>query len=399
MKINLLLLSTVSLLLTACSIKNIQKENDTNTTNTQETNLTTTTHLRHNTEEAPIISSSDAPTPNTMLAPTIETNQEVEGGLTGEFANNPLLSYFIERMHTEHGFDYDYLYKLFSDAHNSDYVDIPCDTNSDSSKNCNVTLKPKGKWDRYKGMFIYERNINRGVAFWNEHEQTLNRAYKEYGVLPEYIIGILGIETAYGVNFGKKRVIDVLTTKAMLGDRREAFYTDQLEKFLLMARQSNLDAATLMGSSAGAMGYGQFIPSSYLTFAVDFNGDGVTDLWNAEDAIGSVANYFSQNGWNRNISQVAVRAKYKGNRFKRLKTGYKTKYSQYKLRKKYGIKARKKLHYKGPVSLIKLPKHGYDELWFGTHNFRVITTYNHSTFYGMAVVVLGNKVKNRRYGK
>jgi len=319
-------------------------------------------------------------------------------GLNGDFSGNYKLTEFIEQMHTQHNFDHEFLYKLFSDAKDINQIVTPCKTR-DSSGRCITIIKPQGKWDRYKGMFVYERNIDRGVAFWNEHENTLNKAYQVYGVLPEYIMGILGVETAYGVNFGKKKVIDVLTSKAMLGDRRENFYTRQLEKFLIMTRDSNLDAATLMGSNAGAMGYGQFIASSYLAFAVDFNEDGVTDLWNAEDAIGSIANYFSKNGWNRNVREVAVRAKYRGQRFKRLKTGYKTKYSQYKLRKKYHITPRYKLTYKGPVSLIKLPKYSYDELWFGTHNFRVITTYNHSTFYGMAVYQLGQAVKNRRYGR
>jgi len=319
-------------------------------------------------------------------------------GLSGYFSGNYKLMNFIDRMHNEHQFDREYLYGLFSNAQHMDQPIEACDTPNKNPR-CNTVIKPQGKWDRYRGMFIYERNINRGITFWEEHENTLNKAYQQYGVLPEFIVGILGIETAYGVNFGKKKVIDVLTTKAMLPNRRENFYTNQLEKFLLMTRQSNLDASILMGSNAGAMGYGQFIASSYLEFAVDFNGDGVVDLWNADDAIGSVANYFSRNGWNRNIRQVAVRAKYKGNRFKRLKTGYKTKYSQYKLRKKYKITPRTHLSYRGPVSLIKLPKYSYDELWLGTHNFRVITTYNHSTFYGMAVFQLGQAVKARRYGR
>jgi len=302
-------------------------------------------------------------------------------------------------MNSEHGFDYPYLYKLFSEARDANVVTAPCIIEESSIKGCITPLKPRGKWEKYRDGVIYSENIERGLNFWNENEAALNRAYQEYGVLPEFIIGILGIETGYGKYFGKKRVIDVLTTKAMLGDRREDFYTKQLEKYLLMAREANLDASILMGSNAGAMGYGQFIPSSYLMFAVDFNHDGVTDLWNPEDAIGSIANYFSQNGWQRELKEIAVRAKYRGNRFKRLKTGYKTKYSQYRLRKKYGIKARKKLNYRGPVSLIKLPKHGYDELWFGTHNFRVITTYNHSTFYAMTVYLLGQRVKNKRYGR
>ncbi|RUM73558.1 MAG: murein transglycosylase B, partial [Sulfurovum sp.] len=210
--------------------------------------------------------------------------------------------------------------------------------------------------------------------------------------------GIIGIETAYGVNFGKKKVLDVLTTRSMLPNRRNQFYTKQLEKFLIMTRQANLEPTELIGSNAGAMGYGQFIPSSYLEFGVDFNSDGKTDLWDAQDAIGSIANYFARNGWNSSIRQVAVRAKYHGNRFKRLKTGYKTKYSQYKLRKKYKIKPRTKMRYTGPVSLVRLNRATHDELWFGTHNFRVITTYNHSSHYGMAVFQLGEEVKKRRGG-
>jgi len=382
MKINLLPILTLSLLLfTACSTQQIKKD--------------------ENQTESTIQSNIEIETPTTEIhtVNTVNIIQEEFAGLGGEFAGNWKLTNFIERMHTEHNFEYPYLYKLFSEARDSNQVVIPCKTKLDSDGNCVVIVKPKGKWESYRDGVIYSGNIDRGIAFWEENEDTLNRAYDVYGVLPEFIIGILGIETGYGKYFGKKKVIDVLTTKAMLGDRRENFYTKQLEKYLLMTRQANLDASILMGSNAGAMGYGQFIASSYLAFAVDFNGDGVTDLWNAEDAIGSIASYFAKNGWKRNLREIATRARYKGNRFKRLKTGYKTKYSQSKLKKKHGITARKKLNYRGPVSLIKLPKYSYDELWFGTHNFRVITTYNHSTFYGMAVYLLGQAVKNKRYGR
>jgi membrane-bound lytic murein transglycosylase B len=314
--------------------------------------------------------------------------------LEGDFAGNSKLIEFIDYMSNYHQFTRKELYKLFSNAKDINQMIEPCKIRNNNGS-CAVQIR-QGKWDRYRAMFVYEHNIERGLAFWTEYENILNQAHQTYGVPPEYIVGIIGVETAYGVNFGKKKVIDVLTSKAMLGDRRENFYTRQLEKFLIMTRQAGLNPVELMGSNAGAMGYGQFIASSYLDFAVDFNNDGVTDLWNAEDAIGSVANYFAQNGWNSNISQVAVRARYKGNRFRRLKTGYKTKYSQRKLRKKYKIVPRSKLYYKGPVSLIKLPKASYDELWLGTHNFRVITTYNHSSFYAMAVHDLGQAVKKRR---
>ena len=320
-----------------------------------------------------------------------ELQSGVQGGeLQGDFSGNYMLVNFIDRMVNEHGFDRSYLNEVFSQAQNTNNFIRPYREPS--------STYISGAWDRYKQNFIYERNIQRGIKFWNKHRATLERATAEYGVPAEYIVGIIGIETAYGVNFGKKKVLDVLTTKSMLPNRRNSFYTKQLEKFLVMTRQSHLNPTELMGSNAGAMGYGQFIASSYLDFAVDFNGDGTTDLWNAEDAIGSIANYFARNGWKRSINQVAIRAKYNGNRFKRLKTGYKTKYSQYKLRKKYKIKPRTKMSYGGPVSLVRLNRAAHDELWFGTHNFRVITTYNHSSHYGMAVFQLAKEVKKRRGG-
>jgi membrane-bound lytic murein transglycosylase B len=406
MNIKLPSLAFTLLLFTACSTQQLKKDANQTTVPSITPTIQTALHTRRDTpihvNVNEVTNRSDEITNNIhqITETSNETGmQETYTTLAGEFTGNWKLTNFIERMHNEHGFDYDYLYRLFSEARDANVVTPPCIIEDSSIKGCITPLKPRGKWEKYRDGVIYSANIARGLAFWNENEAALNRAYQDYGVLPEFIIGILGIETGYGKYFGKKRVIDVLTTKAMLGDRRADFYTGQLEKYLLMARKANLDASILMGSNAGAMGYGQFIPSSYLSFAVDFNHDGVTDLWNAEDAIGSIASYFASNGWQRSLREIAVRAKYRGNRFRRLKTGYKTKYSQYRLRKRYGIVARKRLHYKGPVSLIKLPKHAYDELWFGTHNFRVITTYNHSSFYAMTVYLLGQAVKKRRYGR
>jgi len=371
------------LLLTACSSKQVKKENI-------ESNLTT--QIDNNIISEPIL--TDETIDNSINSSIDSSTENIVYGVSGDFAGNYKLQNFIQRMVREHGFDEENLIQLFSQARNTKIMPtVIYERRRGRSVNSRA-----GKWDRYKNMFIYERNIERGIAFWEEHKNTLNRAYEVYGVLPEYIMGIIGIESAYGVNFGKKKVIDVLTTKSMTGDRREDFYTGQLEKFLLMTRQSNLQPAELMGSDAGAMGYGQFIASSYLDFAVDFNGDGVTDLWNAEDAIGSIANYFARNGWKRSLKTVAVRAKYRGNRFNRLKTGYKTKYSPYILRKRHHITPRQRLNFNGRVSLIKLPRGTHDELWMGTHNFRVITTYNHSDLYGMAVVHLAQAVRKRRYG-
>ena len=311
--------------------------------------------------------------------------------LKGEFSDNFLLLDFIEKMVVEHDFKVEDLNRIFSQAK---YFSI-----KPKPKNCTTTvIRVGGAWDRYRNCFIYEKNIQRGLRFWEEYEATLDRAEAKYGVPVKYILGILGVETAYGVNFGKYKALDVLTTRSMTGDRRSSFYTDELEKYLLITRSIGADPTKLMGSTSGALGYGQFMPSSYIRFAVDFNGDGKIDLWNPEDAIGSIANYFAKNGWNRKIPKVAVRAKYKGSRFNRLKTGYKTKYSLYKLKKKYHIIPREKFVPYGKVSLIKLPRATYDELWLGSPNFRVITRYNHSTYYGMTVFQLGEELEKRRYG-
>ncbi len=382
-KNNLYSLTLTLLLFSACSTKQEQlapKHENNTSSNYAHLGIDTQSQSSHQelnqtiTEEAPIASIQEP------------TYQE----LLGDFQDNYALREFIDRMVAEHGFDRNYLNEIFSQAQNFYY--IPQTRSSSSNR-----VVQGGAWDRYKSYFIYEKNIQRGIKFWNEHRETLARAEAEYGVPAEYIVGIIGIETAYGTNFGKHRVIDVLTTKAMMGGRRSAFYTDELEKFLLISRDIGLNPTEVMGSTSGALGYGQFMPSSYIRFAVDFNHDGHKDLWDPEDAIGSIANYFAQNGWNASIPQVAVRAKYRGYRFKRLKTGYKTKYSLSKLQRKYKIKPRTRFVPYSPVSLIKLERAGYDELWLGSHNFRVITTYNHSSHYAMAVHQLAKSVKERLY--
>ncbi len=378
MKINKLYSLTLSILLfSACSTKHIEKEPK------KENNETNTTKHFPFLE----VSAGDLNSTKEETLPKVSYDE-----LQGEFQTNSKLWEFIDMMVQVHNFDKRYLNEIFSQAQNYNYIP---QTRSCTS---NIIVGKIGAWDKYKSCFIYERNIQRGLKFWEEHEDTLNRAEARYGVPVKYIIGILGIETAYGVNFGKYRVIDVLTTKSMLGGRRAKFYTDELENFLLISRDIGLNPTETMGSTSGALGYGQFMPSSYIRFAVDFNSDGKTDLWDAEDAIGSIANYFAENGWNPSIPKVAVRARYKGNRFKRLKTGYKTRYSLSWLKRKYHIVPREKFHPYGKVSLIKLPRGTYDELWLGSPNFRVITTYNHSTYYGMTAFELGEEIEKRRYG-
>ncbi|MEC7105572.1 MAG: lytic murein transglycosylase B, partial [Pseudomonadota bacterium] len=148
-------------------------------------------------------------------------------------------------------------------------------------------------WQEYSKIFLDEQRIARGVEFWVQNKETLERAERQYGVPPEVIVAIIGVETRYGRVTGGHRVVDALTTLGFDYPPRAKFFRKELTQFLLLAREEGKNPLSLKGSYAGAMGFGQFIPSSYRHYAVDFDNDGVRDIWqNRVDAIGSVANYF-----------------------------------------------------------------------------------------------------------
>ncbi len=326
--------------------------------------------------------------------------------LSGIYEGNRDVINFINEMVDNYHYDYNQLVTLFNNAKlelislklvapkvyykKYKYLEAPLK----KSKSKKRRYSRYGSWDRYKKYFLTKRHIRKGVEFWKKYRDDLERAYQIYGVPPEYILGIMGVETIYGVNTGRHLVFDTLATLAFEKHRRANYFKRELRKFLLMSKREGLNVAKLKGSYAGAIGLGQFMPSNFEHFAVDFNNDGVADLWNPIDAIGSIANYLKINGWRRD-EPVAVRAKYRGMRFRKLRTGYKTKYSRKRLRKKYKITPRKAFKYKRYVSLIKLNRYKYDELWITTKNFYVITRYNHSAYYAMAVHKLAQIVKNR----
>src|SRR5690554_1243635 len=153
-------------------------------------------------------------------------------------------------------------------------------------------------WHQYYPIFLTEKRLAAGLKFWQEHADTLARAEHQFGVPAEIIVAIIGVETFYGEYRGKYSVLDALYTLGFHYPPRAKFFRSELEQFMLLTREESLPATELMGSYAGAMGYGQFISSSYRHYAVDFDGDNVRDLLgNPVDAIGSVANYFSRHGW------------------------------------------------------------------------------------------------------
>ncbi|QJD29909.1 lytic murein transglycosylase B [Methylococcus geothermalis] len=325
-------------------------------------------------------------------AKALESAVQPKGGysalrVSGDYAGYPALDRFIARMAQQHGFPRDYLNGLFSQAQRKTW------TIDYMRKESKPGPPSPGGWSRYRAQFLDKLHVSRGVEFWRRHAGTLRRASEHYGVPPEYILGIMGVETAYGANLGGHRVLDALTTLAFDSPRRADYFADELEKFLLMARQERIDPTLPKGSFAGAMGLGQFMPSSFLNWAVDFDGDGRKDLWQPADAIGSIANYFAAHGW-RSGDGVVMPAVLKVAGANELETGYDTRYSVAELAR-YGIVPARTLAADTPVSLLRLRAEGGDEYWLGLPNFYAITRYNNSTYYAMAVHELAQAIKAR----
>jgi membrane-bound lytic murein transglycosylase B len=326
-------------------------------------------------------------TPNKR--PVLASREFKAKAVTGDYAGYPAVDSFIDRMVTQHGFDRDYLYGLFSEVERKEWT-----LNYLGRETPSTGGPPKpGSWSRYREKFLTERHIADGAAFWSLYSRDLERAQQRYGVPPEYIVGIIGVETLYGANVGTHRVIDALSTLAFDYPRRSEYFTGELEKYLLMARAEGIDPTSAVGSYAGAMGLGQFMPGSFLSWSVDFDGDGRKDLWNPVDAIGSVANYFAQHGW-QSGGVVVTPARAQGTRARALETGFNTSYSLGTLAS-YDIRPAVQLRGDDDLRLLRLSTYGGDEWWLGHHNFYVITRYNHSTLYAMAVHQLAQAVKQR----
>ena len=289
---------------------------------------------------------------------------------------------FISEMVDQHGFDRAYLEAKFASAKRLDNV-------------LESIAKPAEKeltWKQYRPIFVTDKRSSKGRKFIKENYATLQRAEKEFGVPLEIISAIIGVESYYGKHTGKYTVFDSLTTLGFDYPKRSKFFRSELKQFLLLSKEENIDIDTMTGSYAGAMGMPQFISSSYRRYAVDFDGDGKRDLWNSmEDVIGSVANYFSVHGWIADAT-VTHRVTVANKSVVRAENTLKP-YVTIDQLKKQGVKIDSSLDGKQLVSLMKFKgKHG-DEYWLALKNFYVITRYNHSELYAMAVFQLSEKLK------
>jgi len=320
--------------------------------------------------------------------------------LYGDYAGYPALATFIEQMVLKHGFQRDYLRGLFSGVKRKQWTLDYMARDAPSSTPARALAPKPGGWSRYRRQFLTDYHINRGVQFWNRNAAALKKAASRHGVPESIIMGILGVETAYGANLGKNRIIDALTTLAFDYPRRAAYFTGELESFLLMTRSEGMDPAQPRGSYAGAMGLGQFMPGSFLKWAEDLDGDGRRDLWNPADAIGSVAHYFAVHGWKRG-EPVVTPARVSGTGYKVLDYGYDKPYTLPQLAT-YGVEPALPIPLRvaspdQPPTLrfLRLGGERGEEHWLGHDNFYVVTRYNHSTHYAMAVHQLAEAVERR----
>ena len=265
-------------------------------------------------------------------------------------------------------------------------------------------------WRVYRSRFIDPVRIQAGVAFWNTHAGTLERAEKEFGVPAEIIVGILGVETIYGRDTGDFRVVDALATLSFdfpaahprAGQRRE-FFLGELEQLLSLASRMGADPLVFKGSYAGAMGLPQFMPSSWVRYAIDFDGDGRVDLFHsASDAIGSVANYFVAHGWRKGMAtHFETGSDSSGWDLQRLLApDILPTFSADALSASGMVLDPLARQYDGKLALVEL-QNGVAPATYvlGTDNFYAITRYNWSSYYAMAVIELGRDVASARRRK
>jgi len=258
-----------------------------------------------------------------------------------------------------------------------------------------ATAKP---WHEFRNIFVTPARISGGLEFWQQHAELLVRARDVYGVPEEIVVAIIGVESIYGRRLGSFRVIDALYTLGFEMIERATFFRGELEQFLLLARENALDPLAVKGSFAGAMGMPQFIPTSYRKFAVDFDGDGKINLWDsAADVIGSVANYLRHFGWVWG-QPVTVPARITGTQFREvLEAGLKPQLTLQQMQTK-GVEAIEELPPDFQAGLFALDAEQGQEYWLALNNFYVITRYNRSKNYAMAVYQLAKAIALERAG-
>jgi membrane-bound lytic murein transglycosylase B len=304
------------------------------------------------------------------------------------YSKRPEVRAYIREMVARHGFVEKELAYLFSRVHREDAVLAAISAPAERVRT----------WREYRDMLVNERRIAGGAAFWKVHRAALTRAERDFGVPAEYIVAIIGVETQYGRNVGKWRVIDALTTLAFDYPPRADFFRDELTSYLLLSRDEGINVFSTRGSYAGAFGIPQFMPGSARRYAVDFDGSGSIDLHRSpSDAVGSVANFLHRHGW-RKGGDVLLPARVEGEAWRALSDG------SLEPKRPLGELLRAGVEVPNPAQrpadekavLVELESAGSpSDFRVGLHNFYVITRYNRSPFYATAVHDLAQAVKQR----
>jgi membrane-bound lytic murein transglycosylase B len=294
----------------------------------------------------------------------------------------PELAQFMDEMTAKHAFADTDLQRWFADAQLRPDIVAAME-------------RPKEAlpWYQYRPLFVTEDNARKAARYWRKNAAALARAFEQYGVEPEVVLAILSVETRLGKNTGGYRVLDALTTLAFTYPARGEFFQQELEEYLLLARDLGVDPRQIKGSYAGAMGIPQFIPSSYRAYAVDFDGDSKRDIVHSvDDAIGSVAHYFKRHGWRRG-EPVTDAAQVEGEHYLRIADAGVRPRVDLKSLRKYGIAAPDSADEGRQASLFALQEENGPVYRLGYHNFYVITRYNRSRHYAMAVHELSQLIR------
>jgi membrane-bound lytic murein transglycosylase B len=314
-----------------------------------------------------------------LSANTIASDASVKS--TQDYVGRADVDTFIDEMVSDHQFSREEMLSWFTQAVKKQNI-------------LKAIARPAEKthnWASYQDIFLTSSRVTKGVDFWLENQATLAKAEAEFGVPAQVIVAIIGVETRYGGNKGSFRVIDALSTLGFDYPPRASFFRKELKEFFLLAREQKQDPLTLIGSYAGAMGYGQFIPSSYRAYAIDYTNDEFADIWNnPTDAIGSVANYFKRHGWEQG-QPVIVRT--------RISDGYDDSILNDSLKPKHTVNSLAAKGYTPVAPLaeqtanaIRLEGKNGTEFWIGLNNYYVITRYNHSRLYAMSVWQLSQQL-------
>ena len=247
-----------------------------------------------------------------------------------------------------------------------------------------------GSWERYKAHVLDKNSLRKAKKFKREYYKTLRRASRQYGVDMNYIVGFMGVESKFGEYTGDYSILDALATLAFHKNRMKKFFKSEFKHLFLLVREKGYNITKLEGSFAGAMGCVQQVPSVARRHKSDFNGDGKTDPWDLEDCIGSIAKFMHKNGW-KNGRVVAVPTTFKGKRFNRLKTSHRRTIATKSIYRT-GIKPKKPFN-ESRAYLLKTRNKTHDDIWMAGKNFKVLTRYNNSTSYGVAIHLIAEHVK------